>query len=192
VVRTSFCVWLVLVAAGCDRAPTPNEGVTPSPDAKALLAASAELEKAGDFEGALKQAESAFAADAGRDSAITVAKLAIVLERYDRAQAVLEPVVAADANDAIAHYDLGLVHHRRDDYNRARKSYLAALRADPKHAEARLNLAMLCWKQGVQEEARHHVERFRASFPGDPRGDQLQAMLTTAPTPTPAAAAGPG
>lgn len=179
----------VLALTGCGDAPAPPTAA-PAADGKALLAAADELERAADVEGALAKAEAALAVDGGRDAALTVAKLAITLGRLDRAQAVLEPVLAADPNDAIAHYDLGLVHHRRDDYNRARTSYLAALRANPKHGEARFNLVMLCWKKGIAEEAQHHANKFREQFPDDPRVGQLAAMMTAPPT-APSPPAGP-
>lgn len=152
-------------------------------DVAQVLAEAASLEASGDLAGALAKAETALAVGGGRDATITVAKLAILLEQYDRASSVLQPLVEADPNDAIAQYDLALTHHRRNDYNKARKGYLAALRADPQHADARFNLALLCWKKGVQEEARHHAEKFRESFSGDPRVAELAAMMTPAAAP---------
>lgn len=72
---------------------------------------------------------------------------------------------------------VALHHDEKGDYNRARAGYLAALRADPRHADARHDLALLCWRQGVEEEARHHAETFRRAFPDDPRGPKLTALM---------------
>ncbi len=204
------CIGLTVA---CDATPsTLVQGSTPAqvaaaepaagvaPDVTDLLAQAAARERSGDLDGALAQAEAALrTAEAGaqalggkahgaqvRDAALTVAKLAILLERHDRAAAVLEPLVQRDANDAVAQYDLALVHQHRDDYNRARSGYLAALRADPTHADARFNLAMLCWRRGVHAEARHHADVFRARFPDDPRGGQLAAMTAEGAAPPPA------
>lgn len=127
----------------------------------------------------MTRAEAALAAGGGRDAGVQVAELAIRLDRLDRAAEVLQPLVDADRDDAIAQYDLALVHHRRSDYNGARAGYLAALRADPRLADARYNLALLCWEQGVHEEARHHAERFTAAFPDDPRGAELARTMAS-------------
>lgn len=180
---------VLVLSCGSTAAPADDAiAKVPAPDVHVpeVLAAAAAQEAAGDLTAALATAETALAGGGGRDAALTVAKLAILLEQYDRAASVLEPVVASDPTDAIAQYDLALVHHRRNDYNKARKGYLAALRADPQHADARFNLAMLCWKKGVVEEARHHVDRFREAFPADPRGAELVAMTRPAAALAPA------
>jgi tetratricopeptide (TPR) repeat protein len=44
------------------------------------------------------------------------------------------------------------------DYNRAREGYLAALRLDRKHANARLKLVLLTARAGAAGEAAHHFE----------------------------------
>lgn len=180
----AIALFSALACGGGPAAPAPGEATAaavPGSDPAALLATANEREAAGDLPAALARAEEALANGGGREAALTVAKLAIRLEQYDRALAVLQPLVDADPKDAIAQYDRALVFHRKDDYNAARSGYLAALRADPKHADARFNLAMLCWKQGVAAEAQHHAEKFRASFPDDPRGAELSTMMGAAP-----------
>ena len=57
------------------------------------------------------------------------------------------------------------------------QGYLAALKTDPKQADARYNLAVLCFDRGIHEEARHHAARFRSSFADDPRGPALEHMV---------------
>lgn len=183
----------VSVASGCrepsedNPAPAPHE----TSDAVAkMLARADELERGGDLQGALEQARTAIEAGGGRDATVATAKLAIALERYDEAIGLLEPLVATAPDDAIAQYDLGLAHHQRNDYNGARRGYLAALRADPSLADARYNLALLCWKRGIHEEGRHHVGAFLEAFPQDPRGRELEAMIGVA-SPTPQGTATP-
>jgi tetratricopeptide (TPR) repeat protein len=208
--RLLLAVLLGVACSGRDDAPAP----VPAGDAEAAAAASEEgeaalrlrrsieLERQGDLEGARVEADAAVAAGGGRDATLQAAKLAILGQRYDDAAGPLDALVKADPTDAAAQYDLALVRHHQGDYNRARNGYLAALRADPRHADARYNLAVLCSSHGVLEEARHHVARFRASFPDDARGPELERRIggtgAAGPTgagpasgPTPGGDAGP-
>lgn len=190
------------LALACDRdeAPEPvpigEAGPTPSEAdivSGAHLQRSIELEQQGNLDAARTEAEAAVAAGGGRDAKLQVAKLAILGRRYADAQAVLEPLVQANADDATAQYDLALVHQQQGNYNRARNGYLATLRADARYADARYNLAVLCLDHGFTEEAKHHVEKFRTAFPDDARGPELERRIggtgaagpSGAPTPAP-------
>jgi tetratricopeptide (TPR) repeat protein len=177
---------IALGLAGCGKTPTddpkaddpPAKPQAESPEkARLLLAEAAELEAANDLETALLRARAAIEAGGGREATIAAAKLAISMARHDEAIGLLQPLVDSDPGDAIAQYDLALAHHRRNDYNGARRGYLAALRADPALADARFNLALLCWQRGIQGEGKHHVEKFLEAFPSDPRGAALKAMI---------------
>lgn len=175
-------------------APAPSEAAT---IAAARLQRSIELEQQGDLEASRIEAEAAVAAGGGRDAKLQLAKLAILGRRYDDAVGLLEPLVQADPKDAGAQYDLALVRQHQGDYNQARNGYLAALRSDARYADARFNLAVLCLDHGFVDEARHHVQKFRASFPDDARGPELERRIggtgaagpagasTPAPTPAP-------
>ncbi|WP_420894956.1 tetratricopeptide repeat protein [Sorangium cellulosum] len=70
-------------------------------------------------------------------------------------------------------YNLALIDDKRGDYNGAREGYLAALKADPRNADARYNLALLTFRAGIVEESRHHARKFLEAFPEDPRSGQL-------------------
>jgi tetratricopeptide (TPR) repeat protein len=129
---------------------------------------------------ALEEAKRAVKLGAGRDAALYLALVAINAGDLDAAAEALAPVVAADPGDGDALYDLALVADRRNDYNGARQGYLAALRADPKLAAARHNLVWLTLRAGAIDEARHHAERFAASFPEDPRGASLAKLVADA------------
>jgi tetratricopeptide (TPR) repeat protein len=195
----------VLLATACGDASKPSQGEAapasepepgsgpesgPEPaEAVAALERSLELESQGQLEAAAKAARDAIAAGGRRSAKLQAAKLAILTERYDEAEPLLTELLEADANDADAHYNLGLVAHHRNTYNKARSSYLAALRADEHYADARYNLAILTWKRNVVDEARHHVERFAEAWPNDPRTLELMAMIN--PSPTTAAGAEP-
>lgn len=172
-------------------ATQPEPGSEPEPaEAVAALERSLELESQGQLEAAAEAAQAAIAAGGRRSAKLQAAKLAILSERYDEAEALLLPLIEADANDADAHYNLGLVAHHRNAYNKARSSYLAALRAREDFPEARYNLAVLTWTRNVTDEARHHVERFAERWPKDPRTLELMTMINGG-SPTPSADAPP-
>lgn len=193
--RLGFVLSLALAVA-CDRGDAPAAATSPPPAAQggaaevqaaapsaeetiaaARLQRSIELEQQGDLETARIEADAAMAAGGGRDAVLQVTKIAILQQRYADAVAPLDALVKADPNDVAAQYNLALVRHHQGDYNRARNGYLAALRADPRHADARYNLAVLCSAHGFVEEAQHHVAKFRATFPDDARGPELDRRI---------------
>jgi tetratricopeptide (TPR) repeat protein len=136
-------------------------------------ALAAALSRLGRRAEALEEAKRAVQLGAGRDASILLGQLAITAVQLDVAAAALKPVVAADPDDADALYDLALIAHMRNDYNGARQGYLAALRANPRLANARYNLVDLTLSRGAVDEARHHLQRFVEAFPGDPRAAVL-------------------
>ncbi len=140
-------------------------------------ALAAALDRLGRRAEALEEAKRGVALGAGRDGALLLAQLAINADALDVASDALRPVVAADPDDADALYDLALVAHKRRDYNAARQGYLAALRANPRLADARYNLVDLTLSRGAPDEARHHLQRFIEAFPGDPRGAVLATRV---------------
>ncbi len=162
-------------AAEAEAEPSPAPPV--AGDAAMHMQRSLELEQQGDLAGSEVEAKAAIDAGGGRDAILQQAKLAILGQRYDEAATPLGTLALADPNDAAVQYDLALVRHHQGDYNRARNGYLATLRADPQYADARYNLAVLCLAHGFAEEARHHAAKFRASFPQDPRGPELELRV---------------
>jgi tetratricopeptide (TPR) repeat protein len=167
--------------------PAPEPAEPDPPEAVAALERSLELEAQGQLDAAAEAARAAIAAGGRRSAKLQAAKLAILTERYDEAEPLLGELIEADPQDADAHYNLGVVAHRRNAYNKARSSYLAALRANADFADARYNLAILTWERKVVDEARHHVERFAETWPDDPRTLQLMAMINPTATPPPEA-----
>lgn len=209
---------LFSLSAACDQGDAPSAATSPTPVADgggeaaeapaapspeaqlmatARLQRSIELEQQGDLEAARIEAEAAAAvSEGGRDATLQVAKIAILAQRYEDAVVPLEALVKADPKDAAALYNLALVRHHQGDYNRARNGYLAVLKADPRYSDARFNLAVLCLAHGFFDEAKHHVAKFRSSFPDDARGPDLErrvggtgaagpsGLAAEAPTPT--------
>ncbi len=135
-----------------------------------------EFEAAGRYVEARAEVELALAGGAGRDAQLLAAKLAILREDLDGAVRLLEPL-AADTSDALVLYNLGLIAHKRNEYNNARTYYLAAARADPTFAAARYNLAILAADAGVTEEAHHHAQKLFETAPQDPLSQTLRERL---------------
>jgi len=158
-------------------APVTAAAAPVGPSAEEHYAKALALDAAGHPTEAAVAAEHAVAAGAGRDARLLAAKLAILRDDLVGADRLLRPLAAEEPELASARYNLGIVAHRRGEYNRARGEYLAALKADSRHAAARYNLAVLTWDAGITEEARYHVRKFLELVPGDPRGAQLQARV---------------
>jgi tetratricopeptide (TPR) repeat protein len=190
-----------LASLACDAAPQPRPTPSPAGEATAKPAAPAvddtvsqahyvkalEFESAGRYIEARAEVEQALAAGAGRDARLLAAKLAILRSDLDTAADLLTPL-AADGADALVHYNIGLVAQQRNQYNKARSAYLAALKAEPTYAPARFNLAVLAWDAGVHEEAQHHARKFLELSPDDPRAAELRTRVELdAPPPAPPA-----
>jgi tetratricopeptide (TPR) repeat protein len=132
----------------------------------------------GRFDEASEHLKQALKVGAGRDAKLLAGALALVKEDLDEAERRLGPLVKANPRDPDAAYNLALVADRRGNYNLAREGYLNTLKADPCYASARYNLAHLTWKAGIQDEARHHAQKFaEMAAPGDPMVAQLSALV---------------
>ncbi len=149
------------------------------------------LDQQGRSTEALAAARRAVEGGAGRDAAVLLGALSIRDNDLDGAEKVLAPLVREAPNDAEALFDLGIIADKKNDYNRARERYLAALRADPGLTAARRNLALLTLRFGIVEEARHHARKLVEATPGDPwsvellRRIELSAGKPTAGPPGP-------
>jgi tetratricopeptide (TPR) repeat protein len=152
------------------------------PAARLHLSLANAYNQAGRNAEALVEARKAIDAGAGRDAKLLAAAIAILNGDLDGSEALLRPLVAADAKDADAQYDLGLCADKRGDNGAARQAYTAALFADPKQYGARYNLALLAWRTGSPGEGREHVQKLREAFPGDPGVDRL-AQTIAGPSP---------
>ena len=61
----------------------------------------------------------------------------------------------------LAHFLLGQVYLQQKEYEKARASYEAALKIEPRYANAHYGLVTACAKLGDREQARVHSQRFR-------------------------------
>jgi tetratricopeptide (TPR) repeat protein len=158
-------------------------GLRMADDARLHYALGLALQRFGRGAEALDEAKRAMKLGAGRDASLLVGSLAITAGDLGTATEALRPLVAANPDDAEATYDLALVAQKSGDYNAARQGYLAALRANPRFAEARYNLVDLTLSRGAVDEARHHLDRFVATFPDDARGAVLARRVAAASRP---------
>ena len=164
------------VSASIEASPTSTPAAS-TPDEH--YASAMEFASAGRIVDARAAVGQALAAGAGRDAKLLAAQLAILDGDLGSAATILGPLASDAPPDALVRYNLGLVAQRRGEYNRARREYLAALRADPALLAARHNLAVLAWDAGMNDEASHHAAKFLDSAPNHPRSARLRAQLAS-------------
>lgn len=157
-----------LVTAELERAPN---------DPALTYALALTRDKQGRTAEALELAGRAAATGAGDDASLLHAALLIRTGNLSMARPILEALAKSLPADADVAYDLALIADREGRYNDAREAYLRALQLRPDFADARYNLALLTLRYGAADEARSHARRFRASWPKDPRGPELAALV---------------
>ena len=85
--------------------------------------------------------------------------------KLDEAEITLKKSLAYDANNANAHYLLGVTMFRRDRLNEALSSFQKSLDLDGKNARARHYLGVIASKMGLGERAERE---FKATLAIDP------------------------
>ena len=90
-----------------------------------------------------------------------------------------QSVLAKNPMSVQATYDRALIADRQSRYHDAREGYLRTLQLEPKMADARYNLVLMTHAHGATMEAKHHLDVFAASYPGDARVTQLRQALAT-------------
>ncbi|APR78040.1 Peptidyl-prolyl cis-trans isomerase [Minicystis rosea] len=153
-------------------------------DPDLILVLAVTLQRQGRDDEALAEARRAVAMKTGRDALILVAALAINARQLDEAERALERIVEQYADDADAHYNLGLVADRRGDVEGALRGYEAALRVDPKHHEALKNSAIVCLKAARVDDARAYAKRLAEAHPASADIEQIQRLISP-PAPRP-------
>ncbi|MCC6213835.1 MAG: tetratricopeptide repeat protein [Polyangiaceae bacterium] len=134
----------------------------------------------GDLDLAARHARAAIQAGRGASAHQLTGLVAFAKGDLVTAEASFRAMVAEDASDSGAHFNLGVVHQGLKRYGPAREAYLRALALDPDRADARHNLVWLTLEAGALAEARHHLDRLAASAPGDPRLGGLRAAVDRA------------
>ncbi len=105
----------------------------------------------------------------------------IALQNYDGARKLLEPWIAAHANDARALFDRGYIADAENHPDAAIADYRKSIEADPKQFEPRLSLGLLLARQDHPEEALEQLRIAVTLAPNPPNPDaQAQAFRALA------------
>ncbi len=126
------------------------------------------LESQGEVEAALGEIERLRAVAPERALDLRAAALLTTLGEYDRAQALLEPLLDGSENDVEVHYQLGILEGARDRFEAALARMQKVLELDPKNAAA-LNYIGYSWAERGEnlEAAEEMIRRALALSPED-------------------------
>lgn len=139
----------------------------------------------GDVVEAAAHAAQAAARGRGAPARLLLGLIAFRSGDLTRAREEFSQMLASDADDVDALYNLAVVAGAQNRYRDAREGYLRVLKLDPRHLDARYNLGLLTHSAGASLEAQHHLQKLeRTAAAGDPRVVRLrQALAAPAPDP---------
>jgi tetratricopeptide (TPR) repeat protein len=86
------------------------------------------------------------------------------LNRYEEAEKEYKEALRINPDDALAHYNLGVLLYELKRYDEAEKEYREALRINPDYAEAHGNLGILLKNLNRKDEAKKEFEIARNLF----------------------------
>jgi tetratricopeptide (TPR) repeat protein len=109
-------------------------------------------------------------------TAITRAESAIDQQQWAQVETILRQLVAADAKDARAWFDLGYVMHAQKKYPEAIDAYRRAVAAQPDSFECNLNLGMTLAHEGQADASKY----LQAATHLKPTGDHPQQSMASA------------
>jgi tetratricopeptide (TPR) repeat protein len=105
--------------------------------------------------GLFAQGSGAHGAAAEEPAAIVRAESAIDRQQWAEAEGILRKLVAADAKDARAWFDLGFVIHAQQNYPEAIHAYRGAIAAEPSSFECNLNLGLMLAHENNSEASKY-------------------------------------
>lgn len=95
-------------------------------------------------------------------------------KQYPQAQSMLNEVLKADPNNAMAHYYQGLVYEATQKMDQAKASYEKAVTLNPKFGDALYALAVVCDTQGQVEPAKKYYQAFLTATQGQPEDEFIK------------------
>ena len=123
--------------------------------------------------------DSATQLDPATNPAREAAESKIEQRDFEGARPLLEKLLASNASDARALFDLGYVEDAAGHEDKAEADYRKAIAADPKQFEARLALGLLLAHQSRFTLAREQIQQATQLAPPNPAA-QAQALRTLA------------
>jgi tetratricopeptide (TPR) repeat protein len=101
-------------------------------------------------------------------------KIAMAEKKPDRAIAELEEIAKNDVTTAFAFTEIGIIQFAAKKFPAAEAAFLKALKANPKHSDARVGLAQVYVSLGDQDKAEEQLIR---ATQDDPENDNLLHVL---------------
>lgn len=92
---------------------------------------------------------------AAEPAAIVRAEDAMDQQKWPEAEAILRKLVAANAKDARAWFDLGYVMHAQQNYSEAISAYRGAVAAQPESFECNLNLGLMLAHENLPDASKY-------------------------------------
>lgn len=136
------------------------------------------LVQAGDRERAVRAMQRTFERFGDNAGAVyTLALLAMQVEAYDDARIYLERLVAMDQRASAAHYYLGRIAQREEEWTVALRHYIKVGQGEHRF-DAELRAAICMAEAGRVDEARVHLERLGGRY--DKTRAELQVVRTRA------------
>src|SRR5690242_13866962 len=134
------------------------------------LANAIKLAAAGRLDDAVKELEGA-AARGEKPAEIYsgLGHLRFEQQKWGEAAACYSKVIAADANNAVAHYNLGLALERQGQFDQAGRSFETALSLNPALWQAHTGRGLCLLHLGQAEQALPHFDQALKSSPGQDR-----------------------
>jgi len=99
------------------------------------------------------------------------------------ARAMFDRGLALDPQNAVLHFNMGLLHAEMGQSGQALQSFRNAVRFNPQMEDAWYNLVVFYWQLGDLEKARQELTRALTDNPQSPRLLQLARQLPPAQTP---------
>lgn len=134
----------------------------------------------GDWAEAERSLRTFLAPDANRGHAVATHLLGqaqLQLRKHDDAERTLAIAVKLAPKDADVWNDLGLVHSGKRRFANARQYFAWAVKLDPRHAAARLNLAVTAQQLGDKRGALQTYREYLALAPAAPDAEGIRAVI---------------